>query len=119
LNQTTSSHCLLAATALIAATFFSGCTLRDAGSRLRHTPAHTCCPEQCCPDNYCQKCLPPVACTPATTCGEYCKKPLPCPPCTGEAVCCDDYCPKCWSPAPCGPIPGASCGRCATCCQGR
>ena len=57
------------------------------------------CPAQCapccCPDTYCPKPLPVVACLPRScSCDTYCPKPLPRVPCVALGCGGDTYCPK-------------------------
>lgn len=66
----------------------------------------------CCPDDYCRKPLPCIACPQLpSTCDNYCRKPLPCIQVPCLPGCPDDYCRRpfpqlCWPANPdchCGP----------------
>lgn len=65
----------------------------------------------CCPDDYCQKPLPPVACPPCgTSCDTYCRKPLPGVPCLEPACSPDCYRVKPLPPCPRACEPWYICG---------
>jgi hypothetical protein len=86
--------------------------LRPRGVRGQGDCGSEVCPRCNCPDDYCPKPMPCVACGHATVgCDDYCAKPAPCPPADRDTVWCDDYCEKEWLAQPCQPLPGASCSR--------
>jgi len=77
-----------------------------------------CVPKWCpCPDDYCKKPLPGVACAPTGCCDDYCKKLQPCVRCVATG-CCDDYCRKTLPPCPTiGPGCCYPAGTCEGCCK--
>lgn len=64
------------------------------------------CPPRWCPDDYCPKPLPAVACLPKSCERDcYCPKPLPRIPCPAPRGCAETYCPKPLPRVLC-PVPG-------------
>jgi len=72
---------------------FEGTAAERRGESARH--ANCCATSCCCPDNYCKKPMPCIACPNWCGCpDDYCKKPMPCIACPSSCGCPDDYCKK-------------------------